>query len=109
MLPLSRYLHAVGRFHSRCSMPRGARPERAHPPGRPGGLRPMSRMKWLPTLAFAVALVAPSAHAQIAGHAAELSAGAGVSQFDGRDHLKTSPLATGSFGYRWSTGLTFEA
>jgi outer membrane protein OmpA-like peptidoglycan-associated protein len=66
-------------------------------------------MKWLATLVLAVALVAPSARAQVAGHAVEISAGAGVAQFDGRDHLKTSPLATGSLGYRWSTGLTFEA
>ena len=69
----------------------------------------MSRMKWLATLILAVAVAAPSARAQVAGHAVELTAGAGVVQFDGRDNLKTSPLAIGSLGYRWSTGLTFEA
>ena len=69
----------------------------------------MSRMKWLALLVLVLALVAPPVHAQVAGHAVELSAGAGVTQFDGRDHIKTSPMAIGSLGYRWSTGLTFEA
>jgi outer membrane protein OmpA-like peptidoglycan-associated protein len=66
-------------------------------------------MKWLAVLALAVVVFTPPARAQVAGHAVEASAGAGIVQFDARDVLKRAPLAIGSLGYRWSTGLTFEA
>ncbi len=58
--------------------------------------------------ALAAFVVAP-AHAQIAGHPLEVSAGAGINRFDARDFIKDGPAFVGSLGYRWSEGLTWEA
>ena len=66
----------------------------------------LGRLLALPLLTL---LVAWPARAQVAGKVIEASAGPGFAQFDGRDHLRAAGLATGSLGYRWSTGLTFEA
>ncbi len=68
----------------------------------------MSRLKWLPSIVLAVALFAPSARAQVAGHVVELSGAAGLAHYDARDRITPAGLALGSLGYRWSTGLTFE-
>jgi outer membrane protein OmpA-like peptidoglycan-associated protein len=69
----------------------------------------MSRLKWLGSALLAMAFAASIARAQVAGHAVEVAGGAGVVHYDVRDHIDAAGLLTGSLGYRWSTGLTFEA
>jgi outer membrane protein OmpA-like peptidoglycan-associated protein len=68
----------------------------------------MSGSKRLPVLALLAVMAVTPARAQIAGHPVEAAFGAGWQQFDGRDHIKNSPLGIVSLGYRYSTGLTFE-
>jgi len=65
-------------------------------------------LKRLPLLVLSL-ILAGSARAQVAGHPIEGSGGIGFAQFDSRDHIRAAGLATGSLGYRWSTGLTYEA
>ena len=69
----------------------------------------MSWWKRLALPAVLLALLAPRANAQIGGHPFEVSAGAGLNDFDARDFIKDSPVGVGSFGWRWSDALTFEA
>ena len=68
----------------------------------------MPLTKRLPSLVVLTLLAVRPARAQVAGHTVELAAGGGVTQYDGRDHLKTGLTGVGSIGYRWSTGLAFE-
>ena len=68
----------------------------------------MSGFKRVPFLVLLAVLAVTPARAQIAGHPVEASLGSGWQQFDVRDHIKNTPLANFSLGYRWSTGVTFE-
>src|SRR5512143_1699025 len=112
MLPLTGYLHALGRFlraskhRDPCRLPRGWPDSRPHRD--PGGPEPMSGFKRLPFLVLLAALTAPAARAQIAGHPVEASLNGGLIQYDARDRVRGSALGLGTLGYRWSTGLTFE-
>lgn len=69
----------------------------------------MSRLKWLGSVLLAMALTASTARAQVAGHVVEVGGGVGLAHYDARDHIDAAGMLTGSLGYRWSTGLTFEA
>jgi outer membrane protein OmpA-like peptidoglycan-associated protein len=69
----------------------------------------MSWWKRLLVPAALGALLALPAHAQVAGHPVEASAGAGISSFDARDFIQDSPAFTGSLGWRWMDHLTLEA
>src|SRR5262249_28336109 len=93
------------------SRARGASLIRSHRDS--GGLPHMpgskSVLKRLPLLVLSLVFFAGSARAQVAGHPIEGSGGLGFAQFDSRDHIRAAGLATGSLGYRWSTGLTYEA
>jgi outer membrane protein OmpA-like peptidoglycan-associated protein len=68
----------------------------------------MPRTKWLPCLVLLTSFSAAPGHAQVAGRPIELSAGGGLTQFDGRDHLEAGLTGVGSIGYRWSTGVSLE-
>lgn len=68
----------------------------------------MSWWKRLLLTAGLGALVASPAHAQIAGRPLEVSAGAGISNFDARDFIKDSPAFTGSIGWRWMPHASLE-
>ena len=56
-----------------------------------------------------VALVVVPARAQVAGHPFEVSAVAGINDFDSRDQIKAAPAFGVSGGWRWSDNTTFEA
>ena len=56
-----------------------------------------------------VALVAGPVRAQVAGNPFEVSAGAGINNFDSRDQIKSAPAFDVSGGWRWSDNITFEA
>ena len=64
--------------------------------------------KRLPLFVLSLALCAAPARAQVAGHVIEASGGLGFVQYDSRDMIKSAGMLTGSIGYRWSPGLTFE-
>jgi outer membrane protein OmpA-like peptidoglycan-associated protein len=55
-----------------------------------------------------VAVLAPAAHAQLAGRPFEASAGAGITSFDARDQIKDAAAFTGSLGWRWTNFLSLE-
>ena len=69
-------------------------------------------MSWWRRLLLPSALVALAvvpARAQVAGHPYEVSAGAGINQFDSRDQIKDAGVFNLSGGWRWSDSFTFEA
>jgi outer membrane protein OmpA-like peptidoglycan-associated protein len=69
-------------------------------------------MSWWRRLLLPAALVVLAvvpARAQVAGHPFEVSAGAGINDFDSRDAIKDSPVFNVSGGWRWSDAVTFEA
>jgi OOP family OmpA-OmpF porin len=69
----------------------------------------MSGIKRLLSLALLTSCVAVPAFAQVAGRPIEATLGGGWTMPDGRDELNYGPHLSTSLGYRWSTGLTFEA
>ena len=69
-------------------------------------------MSWWKRLLLPAALLVLAAvpvRAQIAGHPIEVSAGAGINDFQTTDRIKDAPVFTGSLGWRWSDAVNWEA
>jgi OOP family OmpA-OmpF porin len=68
----------------------------------------MSRLKGALLCAAAATLISTPAGAQITGHPLELSAGAGLFQYDVRAYTKLAPAFGGALGWRLAPWLSLE-